>query len=49
MIYQYNFCQMKIYKNKVEPPINSRGVIARTYKYMESSYPNYKMRNKQKN
>ena len=43
-----DLCQMKIDGNKVEPPINSRGVIARTYKYMESSYPNYKMSNKQR-
>lgn len=42
------FCNMKIDRNKVEPPVNSRGVIARTYKYMESSYPNYKMSDKQR-
>lgn len=43
-----SFCEIKIGKNKVDPPSRSRGVIARTYKYMDYTYPNYKMSNKQR-
>lgn len=39
----FGSCEMKIEDNKVEPPANSRGAIARTYKYMQWAYPRYKM------
>ena len=45
----FGSCDMKICGNKVEPPEHARGVIARTYKYMDASYPNYKMSHQQKN
>ena len=34
---------MKIDGKKVEPPTASRGVIARTYFYMEQEYPRFKI------
>ena len=34
---------MKIDGKKVEPPAASRGVIARTYFYMEQEYPRFKI------
>lgn len=37
----FGTCAMKITENKVEPPTNARGPIARTYKYMAYAYPNY--------
>lgn len=37
----FGSCAMKISGNKAEPPQASRGVIARTYKYMAYSYPEY--------
>lgn len=43
----FGSCQMKIYNNKVEPPEYTRGIIARTYKYMHHTYPMYKMSNQQ--
>ena len=39
----FGTCTMKIDGKKVEPPARSRGVIARTYQYMESVYPAFKM------
>ncbi len=39
----FGICQMKIENRKVEPPEHARGIIARTYIYMEESYPRYKM------
>ena len=37
----FGSCAMKISGNKAEPPQASRGVIARTYKYMAYAYPDY--------
>lgn len=37
----FGSCAIKIEGNKVEPPAASRGVIARTYKYMANAYPNF--------
>ena len=34
---------MKIQGNRVEPPEAARGIIARTYLYMQTEYPRYKM------
>jgi deoxyribonuclease-1 len=39
----FGSCEMKIESRKVEPPINSRGRIARTYLYMDSTYERYNM------
>lgn len=36
-------CLMKIDDRKAEPPVASRGKIARAYLYMESAYPRYSM------
>jgi deoxyribonuclease-1 len=35
----FGTCEMKVVGNKVEPPVYTRGVIARTYKYMAEAYP----------
>lgn len=43
----FGSCEMKIAGNKAEPPKNSRGVIARTYKYMNYAYPIYRMSSEQ--
>lgn len=47
-ISSFGSCQMKIEGNKVEPPIRARGMIARTYKYMEQEYPRFNMGGPQK-
>ncbi|MFA1563124.1 endonuclease [Aliivibrio fischeri] len=39
----FGSCDMKIDNKKAEPPENARGRIARSYMYMESAYPRYKM------
>lgn len=39
----FGSCAMKIDGKKVEPPTKSRGVIARTYFYMEQEYPRFKI------
>lgn len=39
----FGSCPMKIEANKAEPPAYVRGIIARTYKYMASTYPRYRM------
>lgn len=44
----FGSCLVKIDAGKVEPTIESRGQIARTYLYMEQRYPRYKMSNPQK-
>ena len=44
----FGSCEMKIVDKKVEPPVRARGVIARTYKYMDGAYPAYKMSRAQK-
>lgn len=40
-------CPMKISNNRVEPPPQARGAIARTYLYMQANYPRYRMNQKQ--
>ena len=42
-ISSFGSCPMKIKGNKVEPPIEARGFIARTYFYMQYVYPRYQM------
>ncbi|MBO7173697.1 MAG: endonuclease [Burkholderiaceae bacterium] len=44
----FGSCEMKIVDKKAEPPARARGVIARTYKYMDAVYPAYKMSRAQK-
>ena len=44
----FGSCSMKIHKRKAEPPVNSRGQIARAYLYMDHTYPNYKMSKQQR-
>jgi deoxyribonuclease-1 len=39
----FGTCPMKIEGNKVEPPESTRGMIARSYLYMQAEYPRYKM------
>lgn len=39
----FGSCAMKIEGKKVEPPLAARGVIARTYFYMEQEYPRFKI------
>jgi deoxyribonuclease-1 len=40
---EFGSCGVKIARNKVEPPVSARGRIARTYLYMQDTYPRYKM------
>ena len=42
-INSFGTCPMKIEGNRVEPPESARGIIARTYLYMQSVYPRYQM------
>lgn len=39
----FGSCAMKIEDKKVEPPLEARGVIARTYFYMEQEYSRFKI------
>ncbi|WP_432454552.1 endonuclease [Agarivorans sp. QJM3NY_29] len=39
----FGSCDMRIKNRKVQPPESARGQIARSYLYMEASYPKYKM------
>jgi deoxyribonuclease-1 len=39
----FGSCSMKIQGRKVEPPVTSRGMIARSYLYMESVYHEFQM------
>lgn len=44
----FGICPMKVEGNKVDPPASARGVIARTYKYMDEEYPKYRMSDQQR-
>ncbi|WP_322632730.1 endonuclease [Vibrio sp. OPT18] len=44
----FGSCAVKIDNRKVEPPISSRGRIARTYLYMDHTYSRYKISNQQR-
>jgi deoxyribonuclease-1 len=44
----FGSCNMKIENKKAEPPEASRGRIARTYLYMDSTYNRYNMSRQQK-
>lgn len=39
----FGSCSMKISDRKVEPPVNARGRIARTYLYMQDAYDRFNM------
>ena len=39
----FGTCEMKIDGKKVEPPHDTKGMIARTYFYMESAYPRFRI------
>ncbi len=41
-------CNFKMYKRSVEPAEHLKGIIARTYFYMEDAYPRYKISDKMK-
>ncbi|MFT6927088.1 MAG: deoxyribonuclease-1 [Psychromonas sp.] len=44
----FGSCKMKIENRKTEPPEAARGRIARTYMYMEQTYPRYNMSKQQR-
>ncbi len=44
----FGTCAMHINNNMAEPPKSSRGEIARSYLYMDATYPHYKMTEKQR-
>ena len=41
--YTFGTCQMKISGGYAEPPVYTRGAIARTYLYFDAAYPKYTM------
>lgn len=43
----FGSCAMKISNRKVEPPSNARGIIARSYLYMDQTYSKYSMSKQQ--
>jgi len=43
----FGSCEMKISNRKAEPPTNARGMIARSYLYMDQTYRNYSMSKQQ--
>jgi deoxyribonuclease-1 len=45
---EFGSCDMKIDNRKAEPPIESRGRIARAYLYMDATYKRYNMSKSQK-
>ena len=44
----FGSCDMRIDNKKAQPPVRARGRIARTYMYMELTYPKYKMSKQQR-
>lgn len=44
----FGSCEFKVTNKKAEPPEASRGIIARAYLYMDSSYANYSMSRQQR-
>ncbi|MGL1931721.1 MAG: endonuclease [Desulfotalea sp.] len=43
----FGTCDMRIENRKAQPPEGARGRIARTYKYMDATYPKYSMSKQQ--
>lgn len=48
VVSEFGSCPMKIDNRKAEPPVSARGRIARTYMYMDNTYPKYSMSKQQK-
>ena len=48
VVSEFGSCPMKIDNRKAEPPVSARGRIARTYMYMDKTYPKYSMSKQQK-
>lgn len=48
VVSEFGSCQMKIDNRKSEPPVSARGRIARTYMYMDTTYPKYAMSKQQR-
>lgn len=44
----FGSCEMKVSNRKVEPPEASRGMIARTYLYMDHTYSRFSISNQQR-
>ena len=44
----FGSCAMKIEGSKAEPPASARGRIARSYLYMDLTYPKYQMSRQQR-
>tara|TARA_R110002049_G_scaffold70800_1_gene182804 strand:- start:272 stop:571 length:300 start_codon:yes stop_codon:yes gene_type:complete len=44
----FGSCDMQIKENKAQPPEKARGMIARSYLYMELTYKRYSMSKSQK-
>lgn len=44
----FGTCDMRIDNRKAQPPERARGRIARTYKYMNATYPQYSMSKQQR-
>ena len=44
----FGACQFKVSKNKVQPPENSRGIIARTHLYFDAVYPKFNLSKQQR-
>lgn len=44
----FGSCDMRIDNRKAQPPVEARGRIARSYMYMEQTYPTYKMSKQQR-
>ncbi len=44
----FGSCDMRIEKRKVQPPTTARGTIARSYLYMEATYPRFSMSSSQR-
>ncbi len=44
----FGSCDMRIDNKKAQPPVLARGRIARTYMYMDQTYPKYKMSKQQR-
>jgi len=45
---EFGSCDFRIDNRKAEPPVKARGRIARTYLYMDETYPRYSMSKSQK-
>ena len=44
----FGSCQFKVSQNKVQPPVSSRGIIARTHLYFDAVYPKFNLSKQQR-